>query len=156
MSCPRLVHLPGATPWAKFGDPPLTKQGGRTGLFTIEDFSYDAEGDAYTCPARETLPRLGRDYKRGYVKYGAEPSSCAGCPLTSRCTNLDTNPTPTWAVANGIGRTNDPMKSTKMCEFAAHFECKRTLADSSGRICTAEVRGSNPLGSTPQMCRFAR
>jgi hypothetical protein len=66
-------------------------------------------------------------------------------------TRCDTNLTPTQAVANGIGRTNDPMSSTKICVFAAHFGCKRTVADSSGRICTAEVRGSNPLGSTIEM-----
>ena len=65
----------------------LLEQGGRTGLFTAEDFVYDAERDTYTCPTGETLHRLGRDYKRGYVKYGADPSSCEACPLKSRCTN---------------------------------------------------------------------
>ncbi len=65
----------------------LLEQGGRTGLFIIEDFAYDAEKDLYTCPSGETLHRLGRDYKRGYVKYGANPSSCDGCPLKGKCTN---------------------------------------------------------------------
>src|SRR5215207_6772694 len=59
----------------------LPEQGGRTGLFTIEDFVYDAERDLYTCPSGETLHRLGRDYKGGYVRYGAKPSSCDGCHL---------------------------------------------------------------------------
>jgi hypothetical protein len=68
----------------------LPEQGVRTGLFTIEDFVYDAQRDTYTCPTGETLHPLGRDYKRGYVKYGADPSSCAGCPLKSRCTNSQT------------------------------------------------------------------
>ena len=65
----------------------LPEQGGRTGLFTIEDFVYDAERDLYTCPSGETLHRLGRDYKGGYVRYGAKPSSCDGCHLKGQCTN---------------------------------------------------------------------
>ena len=65
----------------------LLEQGARTGLFPIEDFVYDAEKDLYTCPSGETLHRLGRDYKRGYVRYGTDPSSCEGCYLKSRCTN---------------------------------------------------------------------
>ena len=65
----------------------LPEQGGRTGLFPIEDFVYDAEKDLYTCPSGETLHRLGRDYKGGYVRYGAKPSSCEGCHLKGECTN---------------------------------------------------------------------
>ena len=33
----------------------LPEQGKRTSLFTIEDFSYDADRDLYTCPAGEVL-----------------------------------------------------------------------------------------------------
>jgi hypothetical protein len=33
------------------------------------------------------LHRLGRDYKGGYVRYGAKPSSCDGCHLKGQCTN---------------------------------------------------------------------
>ena len=36
------------------------------------------------------MHRLSRDHKRGYVKYGAEPSSCKACPRKSRCTNSQT------------------------------------------------------------------
>jgi hypothetical protein len=46
----------------------LPEQGGRTGLFTIEDFSYDAERDHYTCPAGEVLRRQGFDRRGGYVR----------------------------------------------------------------------------------------
>jgi len=45
------------------------------------------------------LHRPGRDYKRGYVKYGADPSSCAGCPLKRRCTNSQTG---RW-LSRGLG-----------------------------------------------------
>jgi hypothetical protein len=37
----------------------LPEQGGRTALFTIEDFVYDTQKDLYNCPSGETLHRLG-------------------------------------------------------------------------------------------------
>jgi hypothetical protein len=68
----------------------LLDQGKRTSLFTKEAFAYDAERDLYICPRGETLRCLGRDRRGGYVKYGANPSSCNGCPLKSKCTNSST------------------------------------------------------------------
>jgi transposase len=65
----------------------LPDQGKRTSLFTKDAFAYDADRDVYTCPRGKTLHRLGRDRRRGYVKYGAKPSSCNECPLKSKCTN---------------------------------------------------------------------
>jgi transposase len=56
------------------------------GLFTKEDFRYDARKDCYRCPAGERLTfrfqtrELSRD-----VRYYATPG-CAGCRLRSRCT----------------------------------------------------------------------
>ncbi|MBA2712629.1 MAG: transposase [Rubrobacteraceae bacterium] len=64
----------------------LPDQGKRTSLFTIEDFSYDAEKDLYTCPRGEVLRRRGRDRRGGYVRYAASASSCNPCPLKSKCT----------------------------------------------------------------------
>ena len=61
---------------------------------------------------------------------------------------FDTNPTPTQAVSGDTIRIYHPTPIIKMCAFAALSGRIRTVADSSGRICTAEVRGSNPLGST--------
>jgi hypothetical protein len=43
----------------------LPEQGGRTGLFTIEDFVYDAEKDLYTCPRGEPLRGQGYDRRGG-------------------------------------------------------------------------------------------
>jgi hypothetical protein len=64
----------------------LPDQRKRTSLFTIEDFSYDAEKDLYTCPRGETLRRRGRDHRGGYVRYAARASACNTCPLKSKCT----------------------------------------------------------------------
>jgi hypothetical protein len=65
----------------------------------IRTFSYDAEKDLYTCPTGETLHRLGRDRRGGYVKYGAKPSSCDGCHLKSKCTNSTSG---RW-ISRGLG-----------------------------------------------------
>jgi transposase len=65
----------------------LPDHGKRTSLFTKEAFAYDADRDVYTCPRGETLHRLGRDRRGGYVRYGVKTSSCNGCPLKSKCTN---------------------------------------------------------------------
>ena len=65
----------------------LAEQGKRTSLFTIEDFSYDADRDHYTCPAGETLRRQGHDLRGGYVRYAVRTGACEECPLKSKCTN---------------------------------------------------------------------
>lgn len=63
--------LPLLKPW------PLrpTVEGG----FTLDDFRYDADTDALTCPAGITRKRSGK----GTVTFGA---ACRGCPLRQRCT----------------------------------------------------------------------
>ena len=65
----------------------LAEQGKRTSLFTIEDFSYDADRDLYTCPAGEILRRQGHDRRGGYVRYAVRTDACMQCPLKSKCTN---------------------------------------------------------------------
>ena len=65
----------------------LAEQGKRTSLFTIEDFSYDADRDHYTCPQGEPLRRQGHDRRGGYVRYAVRTTACEGCPLKSKCTN---------------------------------------------------------------------
>jgi transposase len=56
------------------------------GLFTKEDFRYDARKDCYRCPAGQRLTfrfqtrELGRD-----VRYYATPA-CVGCRLRPKCT----------------------------------------------------------------------
>lgn len=76
----------------------LPEQGGRTGLFTIEDFVYDAEKDLYTCPRGEPLRRQGYDRRGGYVRYAVRTSACEECPLKSKCTN---SPKGRW-VSRGL------------------------------------------------------
>ena len=60
----------------------------REGLFRKDEFRYDAEGDAYICPAGQLLRplRRGRLRELEKVDYGNR-KACRACPLQARCTN---------------------------------------------------------------------
>ena len=91
----------------------LPEQGRRTGLFTIEDFLYDAERDLYTCPAGEVLRRQGHDRRGGYVRYAVRTSAaCEGCPLKSKCTN---SPKGRW-VSRGLEEYLERIRSYRETE----------------------------------------
>jgi len=59
----------------------------KKGLFRKDEFLYDAERDAYVCPAGAELSRNHestlRDLKRFHY---TNPAACAACPLRPRCT----------------------------------------------------------------------
>ena len=58
------------------------------GFFRKDEFRYDAERDAYVCPAGQLLTpiRHGRLRDLEKIDYGA-PKACRICPLRARCTN---------------------------------------------------------------------
>src|ERR1700675_1675787 len=60
----------------------------REGFFRKDEFRYDAERDAYVCPAGKVLPpiRHGRLRDRAKVDYGNR-GACRDCPMRARCTN---------------------------------------------------------------------
>ena len=60
----------------------------REGLYRKDEFRYDAERDAYVCPAGKVLTpiRHGRLRDLERIDY-ANPKACRDCPLRSRCTN---------------------------------------------------------------------
>ena len=60
----------------------------REGLFRKDEFRYDAELDAYVCPAGKLLTpiRHGRLRDLERTDYG-NPKACRDCPLRARCTN---------------------------------------------------------------------
>jgi hypothetical protein len=60
----------------------------REGLFRKDEFRYDAERDAYVCPAGQFLTPLRHGRLRGLAKvdYGNR-EACRACPLRARCTN---------------------------------------------------------------------
>jgi transposase len=65
----------------------LTSGNTKRGLFTGQDFIYDAEKDHYTCPAGAHLTRgLVRSDRRGDVDHYRHLTACFTCPLKPRCT----------------------------------------------------------------------
>src|ERR1700756_5786741 len=65
----------------------LTSSGAKRGLFTRQDFIYDAEKDHYTCPAGEHLTRgLVRSDRRGDIDHYRHLTACFTCPLKPKCT----------------------------------------------------------------------
>src|SRR5713226_6608969 len=65
----------------------LTSSGTKRGLFTRQDFIYNAERDHYTCPAGAKLTKIHRraDHTEDFDRY-RHLSACVTCPLRPRCT----------------------------------------------------------------------
>lgn len=61
--------------------PPLSR---KTGLFTKEDFIYDAQKDIYRCPAGAELTYRTQDSRKQQRLYAT--GACIGCPIKSKCT----------------------------------------------------------------------
>ncbi|HEX6746469.1 MAG TPA: IS1182 family transposase [Longimicrobium sp.] len=58
------------------------------GLYTKLDFTYDAQRDAYRCPAGQWLAFFTQSRDKGQeVRYYANAEACRGCPLRERCTS---------------------------------------------------------------------
>jgi transposase len=65
---------------------PITSVNQKRGLFTKQDFVYDAAKDCYLCPAGEELTYRYESFELNrQIRYYATPK-CLGCPLRSKCT----------------------------------------------------------------------
>src|SRR5262249_35013163 len=65
----------------------LTSGNTKRGLFTGQDFIYDAEKDHYTCPAGQPLTRgRVRSDRSGDIDQDRHLTACFTCPLKPRCT----------------------------------------------------------------------
>src|SRR5919206_1388500 len=65
----------------------LTSGNTKRGLFTGQDFIYDAEKDHYTCPAGQHLTRAqARSDRSGDIDQYRHLTACCTCPLKPRCT----------------------------------------------------------------------
>ncbi len=68
---------------------PKTRTSGnaKRGLFTVQDFIYDAENDRYTCPAGEFLTRgKVRSDRRDDMDHYRNLTACLTCGLKPQCT----------------------------------------------------------------------
>jgi transposase len=55
------------------------------GLFTPQDFQEDKERGVVTCPAGQTSTSSYHDSRKELTKYAFPASTCAACPLRTRC-----------------------------------------------------------------------
>ena len=97
---------------------PLTSGNKATGLYDKQDFHYDAQKDAYTCPAGEGLPRRHSSIEKGRTihTYYASALVCRECELKSRCTRGNERRVRRWehegvldAMAEELRNTPDAM-----------------------------------------------
>jgi transposase len=65
---------------------PLTSGGKFEGRFDKRDFTYDARGDVYRCPAGETAVRRFTVIEDGKTLHKYWSSACPGCHLKKQCT----------------------------------------------------------------------
>jgi len=65
----------------------LTSGNAKRGLFTVQDFIYDAVNDRYTCPAGEHLTKgKVRSDRRDNIDHYRNLTACLTCALKPRCT----------------------------------------------------------------------
>lgn len=68
--------------------PDTVKRFEKTGRFSREAFTYDAERDTYTCPHGQILQRIGglvEINQKSYCHYRSSARQCADCPLRAQC-----------------------------------------------------------------------
>ncbi len=73
--------------------PVIDKSERKDGTFSREDFIYDPDADAYTCPGDKQLVQFRRAYStprsgidaEGLKRYRASKKDCDLCPLRPRC-----------------------------------------------------------------------
>jgi transposase len=65
----------------------LTSGNVKRGLFTVQDFVYDAENDHYTCPAGKHLTKGAlRSDRQDNIDHYRNLTACLTCTLKPRCT----------------------------------------------------------------------
>ena len=65
---------------------PIPDLSNRTGLYSAEEFQYDAEQDQYICPKGEILPLMSRRKSEQVKVYRAKSNVCNACPTKPDCT----------------------------------------------------------------------
>src|SRR5512133_3113526 len=86
----------------------LTSGNTKRGLFTGQDFIYDAEKDHYTCPAGQHLTRgqARSDHTENFDRY-RHLSACFTCPFRHRCTPTKRRIIKRWVNEDVLDRLQD-------------------------------------------------
>ncbi len=122
---------------------PQTSRNRKKGMFVKADFRYEADEDAYVCPAGETLPWRYVTEEAGLVVSRYWTDACGACALKDKCTTgkerrisrwehehlvedvqrrLDENPE---AMRQRRVTVEHPFGTIKMWMGATHFLMKR-------------------------------
>ena len=97
----------------------LTSGHAKRGLFTGQDFVYDAEKDHYTCPAGQHLTKgtTRSDRRAEEMDHSRNLTACLDCALKPRCTPAETRRVKRWvhedvrdAMQERLDRMPDAMK----------------------------------------------
>lgn len=75
---------------------PERSQNKKRGLYTKQDFQYDAANDRYICPAKQELPFRRESTDHGKVIKVYEGVACRGCVLRAQCTQCQTGNRRLW------------------------------------------------------------
>ena len=60
----------------------------KKGYFTLDEFTYDAEQDCYTCPQGQTLTPYGKPFQKNNkwrMRYASSAKDCRVCPSRAKC-----------------------------------------------------------------------
>jgi transposase len=78
------------------------------GVFHKSEFTYEAEEDAYRCPAGKLLGRTGCYEKHKEITFAyANPSACKGCPLKGKCAKGPYRRIERWEEENVLEQLED-------------------------------------------------
>jgi transposase len=89
---------------------PLTSGAKADGRFGKQDFVYEAEADAYRCPAGERLPYRYTNVEGGLTLRRYWTTACQGCAIKGRCTPAKERRVTRWeheAVLEAVQRRLD-------------------------------------------------
>ena len=91
---------------------PLTSNSKAAGLFDKQDFIYDAEKDAYHCPAGERAIWRFSTTERGQVIHKYWSSACTKCALKPQCTTSPYRRIARWEHEHILDRMLERLKRT--------------------------------------------
>jgi hypothetical protein len=108
-----------------------TSVNAKRGLFTVQDFIYDAENDRYTCPAGEFLTRgKVRSDRRDDMDHCRNLTACLTCGLRPRCTSDKVKRQKRWeheAVLDRMQARLDRMPEAMIIRRQTVEQCFGTL-----------------------------
>jgi Transposase DDE domain len=89
----------------------LTSGNTKRGLFTGQDFVYDAEHDRYICPAGQHLTKgKVRSDRRDNIDHYRNLTACSTCALKSRCTPDKHKRVKRWQHEDVLDRMQDRLE----------------------------------------------